>query len=151
VGGLGASVSPSFEPGGGRTTLSVTVRNTSEETLDATADFRVANIFGGTIAEVDDVAVDALEPNEARRVTTTVEGLGQGILLRGYVTVTPPALVAEQEVAPTTRESVFFVPPLFLASGIAAVAAVAAGLWWALGAGRLRVALAALPFVRAGA
>ncbi|WP_194409924.1 hypothetical protein [Microbacterium cremeum] len=151
IGGLGASVSPSFQPGGGVTTLSVIVRNTSDEAFDATATFRVANLLGLTIAEVGDVPIAQLEPNEARRVSTTVEGLGQAILLRGYVTVTPPPVVAEQKVAPATRESVFFVPPLFLASTLGAAGVVAAGLWWTLGAGRYRAVLAVLPFARAGA
>ena len=60
-------------------------------------------------------------------------------------------MIGDVEVAPASRESVFFVPPLFLASTLGAAGVVAAGLWWGLGAGRYRAVLAVLPFARAGA
>lgn len=144
--GLTAEAAPSFDIGNGSLTLDFVVRNTSTESVSASARFWVDNVFGMRLADVADVRVDSLEPDETRRVLVRIDGLGQHILLRTYVTLTPPQTVDGVELAAMTRDTTILVPPLFslsLASGIGALSGLA---WWAL-----RRRGFGLPFRRLGA
>ncbi|MDR7182983.1 hypothetical protein J2X85_000006 [Microbacterium trichothecenolyticum] len=128
--GISASVSPSLELGNGSVTLDVVVRNTSRSTFDSSARFWVDNVFGGRVVEVDDVQVDALEPDETRRIAVTVEGLGQHVVLRSYMTLTPPPAVDGLTLTALSRNKAFAVTPLFSVS-LASIAAVLSGVaWW---------------------
>lgn len=124
ISGLTAEALPGFDIGNGSLTLSFVVRNTSAEPVDASAAFSVDNLFGWRIAEVADVRVDALQPDETRRVVVRLDGLGQQILLHSHVTLTPPATVAGVELKPMTRDTTAFVIPLLtlvvLAAGLGA-------------------------------
>lgn len=130
--GLSADASPSFAVGNGSVTLSFVIRNTSDRPIDSTARFWIDDIFGNLLVEIDDVEVEDLEPGETRRVLVKVDGLGQQVVLRTYVTFIPPAMIDDEPVSPISRNAVVMVPPLFslsFASGVAAVGAVA---WWAV-------------------
>lgn len=130
--GMTASVSPSLDVGNGALTLDVVVRNTSKSTFDSTAHFWVRNVAGGLIADMDAVDVDGLAPDETRRVAVTIEGLGQHVVLRTYMTLTPPETVDGMPLSQLSRNRVVAVPPLFsmsLASGVAALSGLA---WWVI-------------------
>lgn len=128
--GLSASATPSFALGNGTLTLSFVVRNTSTSTFDSTARFWVNNVGGGRLADIEDVDVDNLEPDETRRVMVRVDGLGQHVVLRTYVTLTPPQTVDGVPLSALTRNTTVAIPPLFgitLVSGVGALSGLA---WW---------------------
>lgn len=148
VGGISASVTPTFAVDGGSATLSVVVRNTSAETFDAAARFVVTDLFGTTIGEEDGIPVGPLEPDVARTVSVTFDGLGQNVFVRSSVKITPPQKVGDTDLSPVTRDALVFVPPLFALSVIAAAAALGWASWWAIGRAR-RDALDASPLAKA--
>ncbi|WP_167040822.1 hypothetical protein [Salinibacterium sp. ZJ454] len=128
--GLSASATPSFEPGNGTLTLSFVVRNTSTSTFDSTARFWVNNISGGRLADIQDVHVDNLEPDETRRVVVRIDGLGQHVVLRTYVTLTPPQTVDGMSLSVLTRDTTAVVLPLFAISLVSGVGALSGLAWW---------------------
>ena len=112
--GLTATPSPSLGIDNGALTLDFVVRNMSTETFDATARFWVSNIFGTTIADIRNVAVDSLEPDETRRVQVRIDGPGQWIVLRADATLTPPERVADSDLQALSRDTVVVFLPWFL-------------------------------------
>lgn len=130
VGGITSEISPDFSAGNGSVTLTVVVRNTSSQAFDADARFVLVNFFGGTIGEADAIAVGALEPDQSRAVTATIDSPGQGILVRGSVTITPPEKVGDTPLSPVTREALIFTPPLFSLVVIGGVSGAGAAAWW---------------------
>lgn len=128
--GLSASATPSFEPGNGTLTLSFVVRNTSTSTFDSTARFWVNNLAGGRLADIEDVDVDNLEPDETRRVVVRIEGLGQHVVLRNYVTLTPPQTVDGMPLSIMNRNTTVAVPPLFSVSLVGGASALSGLAWW---------------------
>lgn len=110
LGDVNGSSRPTVNPLEGRVDLWVTLRNLSEDTVDATADFRIVTPTGSELA-TRRVAVTALKPNETRVVGATLEGAGQWPWVSGRVTIDPPDVIAGQQTAPVTRETVVFVFP----------------------------------------
>lgn len=129
--GLGSAVSPTFSPGNGTVTLTLTVRNSSSTTFDSTVRFWLENAANVNVGEVDGVRVEGLEPDETRQVSVTMSDLGQWTLLTGYATLTPPEVVEGTPLSPITRDTLVTLAPLFgitVGGGAAVVAAGAA--WW---------------------
>ncbi len=128
--GLSASATPSFALGNGTLTLSFVVRNTSTSTFDSTARFWVNNVGGGRLADIENVDVDNLEPDETRRVVVRVDGLGQHVVLRAYVTLTAPQTVDGVPLSALTRNTTVAIPPLFGISLVSGVGALSGLAWW---------------------
>lgn len=128
--GLTATASPSFAIGNGTLELSFVVRNTSDEAFDSTARFWVVDVLGSRIADIADVQVDGLEPDETRRVLVRIEGVGQHTVYRTYVTLTPPATIAGVPLTPVTRNAAVVVAPLFSMSLVSGIAALSGLAWW---------------------
>ncbi|PVW04384.1 hypothetical protein DEA06_10290 [Microbacterium sp. Gd 4-13] len=114
IGGLSTSYRPSFNPFGGDLELSFTVRNTSQSTVDATADFWMEGPFGLRISSADDVAVAALKPGETRTVSASLPGVGQWTVLTAHTTFTPPEMVDDVQLTPLTRDATVFALPWFV-------------------------------------
>jgi hypothetical protein len=114
IGGLSSSYRPSFNPFGGDLELSFTVRNTSQSTVDATADFWMEGPFGLRISSADDVAVAALKPGETRTVSASLPGVGQWTILTAHTTFTPPETVDDVPLTPLTRDATVFALPWFV-------------------------------------
>lgn len=127
VSGLTGYHVPSLEPFGGEVALSFTVRNTSQSTIDATADFWMEGPFGNRVGQVDGIRVDELKPGESRVVTADVTGAGQWTLLTAHARLTPPAEVEGTTLTPLVRDATVFAFP-WLAAVVVLVAAIA----WAL-------------------
>lgn len=115
LGGLSSSAALSANPGEGDLTLWFTVRNASNSTIDATADFWMNNVFGGRVDTAEQVAITALLPGESRVVTAQLHHAGQWTLLDVHVTFTPPESVDGTPLTPVTRDaSVLFFPWLII-------------------------------------
>lgn len=110
LGDINGSSRPTLNPFEGKADLWVTLRNLSTETITASAEFSIVSVFGSPIAD-SRVAVTDLKPGETRVVGTTLSGTGQWPLVTGRVTVDPPDVIAGQQTAPVTRETVVFVLP----------------------------------------
>jgi hypothetical protein len=107
---ISGSSSPTFNPFDGRTDLWMTVRNLSDETVEATADFSLATLWGTRI-DGSVVKVSGLKPGEVRVVSATLHGSGQWPAIVGRATFTPPDTVAGQQTAPVSRAAVVYVFP----------------------------------------
>lgn len=118
VGGLAGGYSPSLNPLAGQLQVWFTVRNASESTIDATADFWLEGPFGNRISHVDDVKVDALEPGEKRTISATLTGVGQWTFVSAHTKFTPPAQVDNAELSSFTRDANVFAPPWLIGVGI---------------------------------
>ena len=128
--GLTVAASPSIFIANGSLAVDFVVRNLSATTFDADARFWIVTAYGARIAEIDDVQVDALEPDETRRVKVVFEGLGQNILLRVHATLTPPETLEGNDLAPISRDTTAVVPPWFSLSVASAVGLVSWFGWW---------------------
>lgn len=118
---IGGTSRPTLNPLEGATELWVTLRNLSSETIDATADFSIATVFGARIDGAE-VRVHSLKPKETRVVTTTLSGSGQWPFVVGRVTLTPPAQIDGQQTAAVSRAAVVYVRPWLLLTGLALIA-----------------------------
>ncbi|MBW9121221.1 hypothetical protein JNB63_14070 [Microbacterium trichothecenolyticum] len=130
--GITATVEPSLEVGNGTLTLDVVVRNTSDSTFDSTAHFWIDHVAGGILVDLDEVDVDALAPDETRRVMVEVDGLGQHVVLRTYMTLTPPESLDGMPLSPLSRNKVVVIPPLFAMSVASGIVAIGGLMWWAV-------------------
>ena len=97
--------------------LRITLRNVSQSTFDSTARFWIDTSLGNTVSELANFRIDGLRPNETRVVTARLGGLGQWTVLQAHATIKPPITVDGVALAPITRDSYVFIPPL-LAGGI---------------------------------
>ncbi len=138
VSGLSGAVSGSAGPGGGDVTLSITVKNASSETLDATSKFWLDNAFGLPVAEVSGVAIRALKPGETRTIDVTMQGPGQWALYDGHATITPPKAVSGTQLEPITRDTTVWLTPWFAVLVVGIPGTLVAG--WYLFGQRLRFA-----------
>lgn len=128
--GLTASASPSILVGNGTLTVDFVVRNLSSSTFDSTASFWVDNAVGGRIAELDDIEIDGLEPDETRRVQVRFEGLGQHIVLHANATLNPPDMVEGVALEPISRNTTVMVPPWFSVSLVSVIGLLGWLSWW---------------------
>jgi hypothetical protein len=115
VGGLESSSALSLNPGDAAVTLTFTVRNASQSTIDATADFWMNSIFGNEIDAAHGIEIQGLAPGETRAVSTQLHNAGQWTLVNAHMTLTPPATVDGVELTPVTRDALVVVFPWFLA------------------------------------
>ncbi|MCC4909799.1 hypothetical protein [Microbacterium sp. cx-59] len=110
LGDVNGSSRPTVNPFEGTTDLWVSLRNLSDDTIDLTADFRIVAPTGAELAE-HRVSVTGLKPDETRVVNARLSGAGQWPWVSGRVTIDPPDVIAGQQTAPVTRETVVFVFP----------------------------------------
>lgn len=129
VAGLTASGSPSANPlAGGRVTASVSVQNLTTQAFDAEAEFHLDDLFGNELAASHVVLVTALQPGELRSVSVDLGEVQFAGLGHAYATVTPPAKVADVELAPVTRDT-WTVLPSWYAVGVLAAAGISTAAW----------------------
>lgn len=113
---------PTANPFEGASELWFTLRNSSADTLDLTADFSVATLYGARI-DGELVQVTAIKPGESRVVGVTLAGGGQWPFVVGRVTIDPPDTIAGQATAPVARAGMIWVFPWMLL-GIGLIAAL---------------------------
>lgn len=128
--GLTASIAPSFTPGNGTVTLTFSVRNSSKEAFDSNAKIWVDTAWGTRVSELEGISVAGLQPEETRRVSATIDDLGQTTLLNAHVTFTPPKEVAGTSLEPITRDTFVAFPPVFALLVIGGVAGIGGLGWW---------------------
>ena len=117
ISGLTSTNNPSINPLEGRITVRFTVRNVSDESLDATAKFWITNVVDAQLSERT-VKVAALAAGESRVVETSLGGVGQWTVLTTHMTFTPPKEVDGTTLVPVTRDAMVFVEPWFVASAL---------------------------------
>ncbi len=132
VSGLTGAVSSSVGPGGGDVQLSITVKNASNETFDATGKFWLDNTFGLPVAEVSGVSIKGLAPGETRTIDVTMHGPGQWAVFGGHATITPPKSLGGTQMEPITRDTTVWLTPWF-ATLIVGVPAVLVAGWYLFG------------------
>lgn len=139
VSGVRTTYRPSWDPIGGTLHVELTVRNATDQVVDASASIGAATLVGVDLGNADSIAVQGLSPGEVRTVGTDIKGVGQWGPLRAHVTVTPPATLRGVALQPLTRDRWLLVPPWYLVALLAAVGL----LWWVLRHYRLVLALRA--------
>ncbi len=122
---IAGTARPTANPFAGTSELWITIRNSSTDTVDLTADFSLATFYGARI-DGSSVAVSAVKPGETRVVSTVLSGSGQWPVVVGRVVVTPPDTVAGQATAPVARAAMVWVFPwmlltVLLLAGVATV------------------------------
>lgn len=116
---------PSVNPFDGTVFLEFTVKNVSNETVDASAQFWANSPFGSELGVVEDVAVAQLAPGESRIVSAEISGIAQWIVLDAGYTFTPPASIEGIAMDAVSRSALLFVFPWALSVvGFIAVAGV---------------------------
>jgi len=128
VSGVRTTYHPSWDPIGGTLHVELTVRNATDQVVDASASIGAATLLGVDLGNADSIAVQGLNPGEVRTVGTDIEGVGQWGPLRAHVTVAPPATLRGVTLQPLSRDRWLLVPPWYLLALVAAAGA----LWWAL-------------------
>ena len=122
ISGLTSTNNPSINPLEGTLTTRFTVRNVSDDELDASAKFWITNVVGAKLSSRT-VTVRDLAAGESRVVEATLPGVGQWTALTTHMTFTPPAEVDGTKLVPVTRDAVIFVEPWFAFAGLLLAAA----------------------------
>lgn len=104
------STRPTANPFEGGSELWFTLRNSSTDTLDLTADFSLATLYGARI-DGELVQVTAVKPGETRVVGVTLAGGGQWPFVVGRVTIDPPDTISGHATAPVARAGLIWVFP----------------------------------------
>jgi hypothetical protein len=141
ISGLTSTNEPSINPLAGSLTTRFTVRNVSDDALDASAKFWITNIFGAKISS-HSVKIADLEAGETRVVDADLPGVGQWTLLTTHMTFTPPAEINGVTLVPVTRDAMAFAPPWFVFAGLL-LAAAAYGIVYLLRQNRVPAAVPA--------
>lgn len=139
VSGLTTRHLPSLNPAQGSLAVEFTVRNISEQPMDATAHFWVDGPFGNTLSDIDGVAIDHLKSGETRVVAATLPGIGQWTVLNAHAVFTPPASVDGVKLSAVTRDATVLAAPWFsiLSLGIVIAAVLIVGALQRVRLGRL--------------
>jgi hypothetical protein len=130
ISGLTSTNDPSINPLAGSLTSRFTVRNVSDDALDASAKFWITNVFGAKLSS-DTVKIADLKAGETRVVDAFLPGVGQWTLLTTHMTFTPPAEVDGVALVPVTRDAMAFAAPWFVFAGLL-LAAAASGIVYLL-------------------
>jgi hypothetical protein len=117
ISGLTSTNDPSINPLAGSLTTRFTVRNVSDDALDASAKFWITNVFGAKISS-HAVKIANLKAGETRVVDASLPGVGQWTLLTTHMTFTPPAEVDGVALVPVTRDAMVFAAPWFVFAGL---------------------------------
>lgn len=111
VSGLTAVGHPTVNPlAGGRVTAEVTVQNLTGEAFDASAEFRVDDIFGNELASLPDVSIGNLVSGERRTIEVDFGEVRIAGLVHVSTTVTPPEQVGRLELSPVSRDTWTMLP-----------------------------------------
>lgn len=102
---------PSVNPFDGTVFLEFTVKNVSNETVDASAQFWANSPFGSELGVVEDIAVAQLAPGESRIVSAEISGIAQWIVLDAGYTFNPPASIEGVAMDAVSRSALLFVFP----------------------------------------
>ncbi len=136
VSGLTAVGHPSANPlAGGRVTAEVTVQNLTGEAFDASAEFRVDDIFGNELASLSDIAIGNLTSGERRTIEVDLGEVRISGLVHVHATVTPPSQVGELELSPVSRDAWTMLPSWY-AVGLLIATAISIATWAYLRYGR---------------
>ncbi len=112
--GLTGSISPQIGSTGGTATLRITVKNVSDYLLDIKLRFWLQNVWGQTVAEINDTHSADILPGESRVVSVSLGNVGQWAIYNAHVKITPPTKVGGVSLSPVTRDATLFVLPLFM-------------------------------------
>lgn len=122
--GLTAWAVPSINPFGGSIRVELTVRNGSPSTLYGHVRFRLDDLFGSRLDNVQ-LAFVRLRPGETRTIRTELDGPGQWPLVHVTATLTTPVQIDDVDVPPLTRDTwVPVLPWLFLVLAILIAAGI---------------------------
>lgn len=124
VSGVRTELHPSWDPLGGTLHVELTVRNATDQIVDASASVGATTLLGIDLGGSDTLAVRGLEPGEIRVISTDIGGIGQWGVLKAHVTVTPPSTLGGVELTPLARERWLVAPPWYLVVLVVAVVAV---------------------------
>lgn len=125
VSGLATRYAGAVNPFAGTATVELSIANNGSEPVAGEVTAWVTDALGRTVGTKTSTRLTELAPQTAQTVTISVPDVGQAGMLTARATVTPdiPADASEQkkaQLAPVTREAVFWALPL-LPLGIAAV------------------------------
>lgn len=129
VSGLTAVGHPTANPlAGGRVTAEVTVQNLTGEAFDASAEFRVDDVFGNELASLPDVAIGNLAAGDRRTVEVDLGEVRISGLVHVSATVTPPSQVGDLELSPVSRDAWTMLPSWY-AVGLLFATAITLATW----------------------
>jgi hypothetical protein len=109
--GVQSSYQPTVNPFDGTLTIEFTVKNVSNETVDAVARFWATGPFGNDLGSVEAVPVAQLAPGESRIVSADLRGVGQWVAINVGYTFTPPDTIDGIAMNPITRTAFVFIFP----------------------------------------
>ncbi|HEY0119159.1 MAG TPA: hypothetical protein VGC04_10290 [Cellulomonas sp.] len=115
---------PSWDPLGGTLHVEMTVRNATDQVLDASASVGAQTLLGIDLGASDTIAVRGLAPGEIRTVGSDIGGVGQWGILKAHMTITPPETFRGVKLAPLARERWVFAPPWYLLGLVVALGVV---------------------------
>ena len=124
VSGVRTTYHPSWDPLGGSLRVEMTVRNATDQIVDASASVGATTLLGIDLGGSDTIAVRGLEPGEIRTIGADIGGIGQWGVLKAHLIVTPPETVGGVQLTPLGRYHWVVVPPWYLAALVVAVVAV---------------------------
>lgn len=109
--GISGHHQASWNPFGGNLQVSVTLRNASTASLDASVQFSATGPFGNQLGKMVEIPIRGLEPDETRTIEAEVGPVGQWGLVTANATINPPAQIGTTELKPMERsQPVFYVP-----------------------------------------
>ncbi|MGO4102904.1 hypothetical protein AB4Y63_03040 [Leifsonia sp. YAF41] len=109
--GVQSSYQPSVNPFDGTVNIEFTVKNVSNETVDAAARFWATGPFGNDLGSVEAVPVEKLAPGESRIVSAELPGVGQWVFVNAGYTFTPPETIDGVATTPITRTAALLIFP----------------------------------------
>ncbi len=124
VSGVTTSLHPSWDPLGGTLHVEMTVRNATDQVIDASASLGATTLLGVDLGGSDSIPVRGLAPGEIRTIGTDIGGVGQWGVLTAHLTLTPPAQLRGVELAPLARERWVLAPPWYAIGLLAALGVV---------------------------
>ncbi len=125
VSGVRTGYRPDWNPLAGTLHLEITVRNATDQVLDASVSYGATTLLGIDLGGSSSLAVRGLAPGEVRVVGADVPGVGQWGVVRAHMTVRPPAQFRGVDLSPLERDRWVVVPAWYLA-GLVVLAVVVA-------------------------
>lgn len=124
VSGVTTTLRPSWDPLGGTLHVEMTVRNATDQVIDASASVGATTLLGVDLGASDSIAVRGLAPGEIRTIGADIGGVGQWGVLKAHMTLTPPAQLRGVELAPLARERWVLAPPWYAIGLLVALAVI---------------------------
>jgi hypothetical protein len=124
VSGVITTLHPSWDPLGGTLHVEMTVRNATDQVVDASASVGATTLLGIDLGGSDSIAVRGLMPGEIRTISTDIPGVGQWGVLKAHLTMTPPSEFRGVQLAPLERDRWVMAPPWYLITLVVALGIV---------------------------